>query len=163
MEEGIKLVAELMRISARSAPKTRGEDYLDIVSCSQAKIKVIGRAMIDFGEKQAKEKYIRDGNSLLKSQGLVLLGLKPHPPAGSNCGACGRDCSNFPEGSNCAFRLLDLGIAIGSAVKTASLHNVDNRIMYRIGRIAKELKIMEANVVIGIPLAATGKSIYFDR
>jgi uncharacterized ferredoxin-like protein len=59
--------------------------------------------------------------------------------------------------------LLDLGIAIGSAVKTASLHNVDNRIMYRIGRIAKELKIMEANVVIGIPLAVTGKSIYFDR
>jgi uncharacterized ferredoxin-like protein len=52
---------------------------------------------------------------------------------------------------------------VGSAAKTASLHNVDNRIMYRVGEIAKDTKVMEANFVLGIPLAVTGKSIYFDR
>jgi uncharacterized ferredoxin-like protein len=163
MEEGIRLVAELMCISARSAPKAGGEDYLTIKSCSREEIKSIAKSMIDFGEKRSKDKFIRDGTSLLKSKGLVLIGLKPHPPAGWNCGACGRDCKNFPEGSNCAFRLIDLGIAVGSAAKTASLHNVDNRIMYRVGEIAKDTKVMEANFVLGIPLAVTGKNIYFDR
>ncbi|HEM61508.1 MAG TPA: hypothetical protein ENO24_04395, partial [Chloroflexi bacterium] len=58
---------------------------------------------------------------------------------------------------------LDLGIAIGSAVKTAALLNVDNRVMYRIGPVAREMGLIDADVVIGIPLSATGKSIYFDR
>ncbi len=56
-----------------------------------------------------------------------------------------------------------MGIALGSAVKTASLLNADNRIMYRIGPVAREMGLVEADVVIGIPISATGKSIYFDR
>ncbi len=67
------------------------------------------------------------------------------------------------KGPQCAFRLLDLGIALGSAVKTASLFNVDNRIMYRIGAVARKIGISQDDVVIGIPLSAEGKSIYFDR
>ncbi len=56
-----------------------------------------------------------------------------------------------------------MGIALGSAVKTAGMLNVDNRIMYRAGVVARELGMIDADVVMGIPLAATGKSIYFDR
>jgi uncharacterized ferredoxin-like protein len=56
-----------------------------------------------------------------------------------------------------------MGIALGSAVKTASLLNVDNRIMYRAGAVAREMGLIDADVVMGIPLSATGKSIYFDR
>ncbi|MGE5577770.1 MAG: DUF2148 domain-containing protein, partial [Syntrophothermus sp.] len=59
--------------------------------------------------------------------------------------------------------LIDLGIAAGSAVKTASLLNVDNRVMYRIGVLARKLGLIDADVVLGIPLSATGKSPYFDR
>jgi len=59
--------------------------------------------------------------------------------------------------------LLDLGIAIGSAVKVASDLNVDNRVMFTIGVAALALGLMDADVVIGIPLSATGKNIYFDR
>ena len=67
-------------------------------------------------------------------------------------------------GPNCIFKALDLGIALGSAAKTASIHNVDNRIMYRIGVAAKRMKILpETSVIIGIPVSAKGKSIYFDR
>jgi len=60
-------------------------------------------------------------------------------------------------------RLLDLGIALGSAVKTAQIHNVDNRIMYRAGAAAKRLGMMKSNVIMGIPLSVSGKNIYFDR
>jgi len=42
--------------------------------------------------------------------------------------------------------------------------NVDNRIMYRIGTAAKRLnQLPEATVIMGIPLSAKGKNIYFDR
>ncbi len=61
------------------------------------------------------------------------------------------------------FRLLDMGIALGSAVKTASMLNVDNRIMYRIGTVARAMKMVAWDFVMGIPLSATGKNIFFDR
>jgi uncharacterized ferredoxin-like protein len=56
-----------------------------------------------------------------------------------------------------------MGIALGSAVKTAGILNVDNRIMYRAGVVAREMDLIDADFVMGIPLSATGKSIYFDR
>jgi uncharacterized ferredoxin-like protein len=60
--------------------------------------------------------------------------------------------------------MLDLGIALSSAVKTAGDLNVDNRIMYRAGTAAKRLGYLsKSNVVMGIPISASGKSIYFDR
>jgi len=61
------------------------------------------------------------------------------------------------------FTTIDLGVALGSAAKVASDHNVDNRLMYTIGIAAKKLNWMDADVIIAIPLSATGKSIYFDR
>jgi uncharacterized ferredoxin-like protein len=67
------------------------------------------------------------------------------------------------SGPHCAFRLLDLGIALGSAVKTASILNVDNRIMYRIGTVARDIGIVDWDYIMGIPMSATGKNIYFDR
>jgi uncharacterized ferredoxin-like protein len=49
-------------------------------------------------------------------------------------------------------------------VKTASLLNVDNRIMYRIGTAARRLNLLpEATVIMGLPISAKGKNIYFDR
>jgi uncharacterized ferredoxin-like protein len=35
--------------------------------------------------------------------------------------------------------------------------------MYSIGVAAKELKLLNADVVYGIPLSARSKNIYFDR
>jgi len=58
---------------------------------------------------------------------------------------------------------MDLGIALGSAVKMASELNVDNRIMYTVGAAAKDLQIMDADGMVGIPLSMTGKNIFFDR
>jgi uncharacterized ferredoxin-like protein len=56
-----------------------------------------------------------------------------------------------------------MGIALGSAVKMAAMMNVDNRIMYRAGVVAREMGLIDADFVMGIPLSATGKSIFFDR
>ncbi|MDZ4132968.1 MAG: DUF2148 domain-containing protein, partial [Dethiobacteria bacterium] len=102
-----------------------------------------------------------------------IISLKDPVNLGLNCGACGYNkCDEQKEnlkkgfefnGPLCAWRLIDLGIALGSAVKTASLFNADNRIMYRIGVVALREKLIEGEIAIGVPLSATGKSIYFDR
>jgi uncharacterized ferredoxin-like protein len=61
-------------------------------------------------------------------------------------------------------KVTDLGIAVGSAVKTASLLNLDNRVMYTAGVAARGLGwLPDCTVGYGIPVSATGKSIYFDR
>jgi len=52
---------------------------------------------------------------------------------------------------------------MGSAVKIASTLNTDNRIMYSAGVAAKALGVIDADVIVGIPLSAEGKNIFFDR
>ena len=93
-----------------------------------------------------------------------------------DCGACGYStCAEMLDaqrqstvtpfmGPNCAVRMTDLGIAVGSAAKTASIHNVDNRVMYSVGVGALALGWLEGcGVAYGIPLRASGKDIFFDR
>jgi uncharacterized ferredoxin-like protein len=67
------------------------------------------------------------------------------------------------RGPLCVFQAIDLGVALGSAAKTAGVLNIDNRIMYTIGAAARKLKLLTSDVIIGFPLSVTGKSPYFDR
>lgn len=171
MEDAVKLVAELMAISARTAPKAVGKDFIDIKVVSGEDLKLLGEKMIFLAKERNAANFERDGNNILNSDAALLIGLKKHPAVGLDCGACGFNCKEFNkqektidfDGPNCVYRVMDLGIAIGSAAKTASLMNVDNRVMYRIGVAAKLMGMMDSQVVMGIPLSATGKSIYFDR
>ena len=61
--------------------------------------------------------------------------------------------------------MADIGIAVGSAVKTAQIHNVDNRIMYSAGSTAISLGLLgkDCTAAFAIPLSASGKNIFFDR
>jgi uncharacterized ferredoxin-like protein len=166
----LRTVAELMALSARTAPKGRGGDFIATEILEGDALKTLGQKMIEFGVRASKDLFDRDGNNVLRSEAVLLIGIKDGEALGLNCGACGAEECITPNtydgefsGPQCCLRLLDLGIAIGSAVKTASLLNADNRIMYRIGPVAREMGLIDADVVIGIPLSATSKNIYFDR
>lgn len=164
----LRIVADLMAISARTAPKAVGQDFLAIKVVDGEDLRRLGEAMIAYGERV--KNFDRDGKNVLNSEAVLLIGLKDARVVGLNCAACGSHTCIEPNtvegefrGPQCVMRLLDMGIAIGSAVKTASLLNVDNRVMYRVGVVAREIGLIDADVVMGIPLSATGKSIYFDR
>jgi uncharacterized ferredoxin-like protein len=166
----LKTVAELMAISARTAPKSAGKDFVVTEIVVGDDVQALAEKMVEFGEWTGKKNFDRDGANVRDSDAVLLIGLKDAKTVGLNCGACGFDKCLKPNthegefrGPQCAYRLLDMGIAIGSAVKTASLLNVDNRIMYRAGVVAREMGLIDADYVMGIPLSATGKSIYFDR
>jgi uncharacterized ferredoxin-like protein len=168
--DAIKTVADLMAMAACTAPKTKGENFVVIELLDHEKKNRLGQEMINYGEKHENPHFKRDGRNVLDSEIVVLIGLKDADVADLNCGACGEatciEINTFDgqfKGPQCAFRLLDMGIAIGSAVKIAGMMNVDNRIMYRAGFIARESDLTDLDFVVGIPLSATGKSIYFDR
>jgi len=170
MSNELRVVAELMCIAARTAPKAAGQDFVVTEIVEGETCRELGEAMVRFGERTGKHNFDRDGNNVKNSPMVVLIGLKDAKAVGLNCGACGADKCIQPntfnaefQGPQCAFRLLDMGIAIGSAVKTAGMLNVDNRIMYRAGVVAREMGLIDADYVMGIPLSVTGKSIYFDR
>lgn len=166
----VRTVAELMEISARTAPKAAGRDFVMVKIVEGEDLRRLGQAMIAFGERTGKPNFDRDGQNVLDSEAVILIGIKDADTLGLNCAACGsKKCikTNTVDGEyrgpNCAMRILDMGIAIGSAVKTAAMLNVDNRVMYRAGVVAREIGLIDADFVMGIPLSATGKSIYFDR
>ncbi|KXG78613.1 hypothetical protein AN618_03690 [Fervidicola ferrireducens] len=172
MKDAVLMAAQLMAISARTAPKAGGKDNIKIRIVEGEELKKIASEMYAYGEKAGKINFDRDGKNVEESDAVMLISISDAKPMGLNCGACGYPaCSELPEpkegpefkGPLCAWKLIDLGIAVGSAVKTASILNVDNRIMYRIGVAARTLGLIEGEVVIGIPLSASGKNIYFDR
>jgi uncharacterized ferredoxin-like protein len=171
--EGIDVVAKLMEISAITAPKSKGENFVTTKILHGEVLKQISDAMVEFGEKTQKKDFDRDAKNVAGSDAVLLVGIMNASVLGLNCGACGfSDCNSLTRqektslefsGPICAFRLLDMGIALGSAVKTAGMLNVDNRIMYRVGVVAREMKLVDWDFVMGIPLSVTGKNIFFDR
>lgn len=172
MKDTVRFVGELMALSARTAPKAVGQDFIEVKVLSESERIALGNDMLQVAKERGIQGFERDGQNVLDSDSVVLIGLLPHKGAGLNCGACGYpSCSEFNQsavsgdfkGPNCFLRALDLGIALGSAVSTASDHKVDNRVMYRAGVSALRLGLSEANVVHGVPLSATGKNIFFDR
>jgi len=170
MSSELRVVAGLMCLAARTAPKSKGEDFVVTAILEAEACQKLGEAMVRYGQKTGKHNFDRDGNNVKDSPIVVLVGIKDAKAAGLNCGACGAEkciaINTFEgefSGPQCAFRVLDMGIALGSAVKTAGLLNADNRIMYRAGAVAREIGLIDADYVMAIPLSATGKSIYFDR
>ncbi|MBI0582924.1 MAG: hypothetical protein ISF22_01715 [Methanomassiliicoccus sp.] len=172
IKDTVRFVGDLMEMAARTAPKAVGQDFIEARVLEDEERVALGNEMISFAGTSGSPNWVRDGQNVLDSQAVVLIGLLPHKGAGLDCGACGfPGCAEFNErstdgefkGPNCAIRLLDLGIALGSAAKVAADHNVDNRIMYRIGASARRLGLTGSNICHGIPLSATGKNIFFDR
>ncbi len=171
--KGIEHVAEMMALAATTAPKSKGEDFVRTRVLVGDEVTRLAAAMADYGERTGKKNFDRDARGVAQAGAVLLVGLARATPLGLNCAACGQaDCKTLlaqptvtgeVPGPTGAFRQVDLGIALGSAVKTASLFNVDNRIMYRIGPLARELGLVDWEFVLGVPLSATGKNVFFDR
>ncbi len=170
-EKALEIAAQLMALSAATAPKSRGENFVFTKIIEGPRVAEIADSMERFGQKTKKANFDRDAQSVRNSAVILLVGINGATPISQDCGACGYEkCTLLkkkegPEfaGPHCAFRLLDMGIALGSAVKTASILNVDNRIMYRIGAVARNMGIVDWDFVMGIPLSGTGKNVHFDR
>lgn len=172
-------VAELMALAARTAPKGKGIDTIEVRVLVKRDLKALAERLEKLGTEKNIGFFIRDAKNIAEADACVIIGSKGDTVAGINCGGCGyptcagletarkkKQLSFTPyTGPNCVIRMTDLGIAVGSAVKTAQIHNVDNRIMYSGGAAARDLGLVpkSCTVVYAIPLSASGKNIFFDR
>ncbi|MEE8638238.1 MAG: DUF2148 domain-containing protein [Candidatus Margulisiibacteriota bacterium] len=166
-EKMVEQIAEEMCLAARTAPKARGLDLLEIAVVKGDTIKKLSDKMLKVGEKENNRTFLRDGDNILKAAVIVLIGSKTQYLGLKLCGFCGYPGCAEAEKANavCAFNTGDLGIAVGSAVSVAMDHRIDNRIMYSVGKAALDLGLLGKGVVVayGIPLSATGKNPFFDR
>jgi len=140
-KDAVLIVAKFMLTAARTAPKTGGLDSIVTAILNGEEKEKLSETMEKVGKERELDWIIRDSKNVKDADAVVLIGV-----------------TNAET-----FRLIDLGIALGSAVKTASEMNVDNRIMLSVGMAAQELGILNAEVVLGIPMSIKGKNIFFDR
>jgi len=165
-ESAVFLVANLMCAAARTAPKARGMDDIETRIIREEKERLADK-MEEIGREFNVPFFIRDADNVRRSVLVVLIGTRITPHNLSPCGFCGfSNCEEMKaKGGVCAFSINDLGIAVGSAVSIASLHHIDNRIMFSAGYAALKLGLLppDVKVAFGIPLSCTGKNIFFDR
>lgn len=161
-------IAKEMLLAARTAPKGRGIDNLEIALVESPTIELISQKMKEIGQKHNNATFLRDSENILQSTAMLIIGTKIKTQGVKLCGHCGfKNCEEKEKHPKipCTFNTGDLGIAIGSAVSVAMDHRVDNRIMYSVGHAVVELGLLgkEVKIAYGIPLSATSKNPFFDR
>ncbi len=168
-QDTIYEVAKKMMIAARTAPKGRGIDNL-IITCIEGDTisSIAERMKMKVKEEGWPQMFVRDADNILKAAYVILIGTKISPLRLKICGMCGYvNCDEKDKHPDhpCAFNTGDLGIAIGSAVSIAMDNRVDNRIMYSVGRVAKEIGLLgkDVKIIYAIPLSVSSKNPFFDR
>ena len=163
----IMRTADRMAAAARTAPKASGTDHLYCAIIDGEEKAKLAEAMRQYGTKWGYEFIRRDGDNLDFARCVVILGMIGQPLGLRDCGYCGHEscAACVKAGSRCAHNVIDLGIAIGSAVSVAADDRIDNRVLYSAGRVAAEIGMVPENVevAVGIPLSVTSKNAFFDR
>ncbi len=166
-QKAILNIASMMMAAAKTAPKARGVNAMVSMVIDGDDKDAIANKMREMGKEFNFPSFIRDANNLDSASCVVLLGAVNKPQGLNPCSFCGfANCAEAKKaGALCSFSVGDLGIAVGSAVSIASLHHVDNRIMYTIGKAVLSLGLFDEDVkiVYGIPLSVSAKSPFHDR
>jgi uncharacterized ferredoxin-like protein len=185
--EAVMQAARSMAGAAITAPKSGGQLFLQggklfmetvIVADPETRARLAGwlRAR---GKERREAIWFRDADVAEAVDAVLFVGIRGWYPPNYDCGACGyATCAEFLNatkdlreaskdlefaGPQCNLRDIDLGIAVGSAAKTAALLSVDCRCQTRVAVAARKLGIIEADVAVALSLSLTHKSIGFDR
>ncbi|MFI3330180.1 MAG: DUF2148 domain-containing protein [Rikenellaceae bacterium] len=166
-KDSLLSVAKDMMIAARTAPKGKGVDNLEIVTLTGDDLQKLSSEMRRLSEINGFKFYLRDANNVDVADAVVVIGTR-YGVFGLDCGFCGfPTCSakaEAGEGVPCAFNTTDLGIAVGSAASVAMDHRVDTRIMYSAGDAAMHLGFVgDTRAAFAILMSSTGKNPFFDR
>ena len=143
--EHVLHVARQMMTAARTAPKGKGVDIIEIAMVTDGDINILSEMMVKMVAEHGMKFFLRDAENILNAECVLLIGT--HEQAqGLNCGHCGyATCVSRKEGVPCALNSVDVGIAIGSACATAA----DNRFDYGItGGAGVELRTKAGNFLV---------------
>ena len=156
--------AKQIMTAARTAPKGKGMDILEIITVEGEDLKTLSDKTCDLGEQMNLKFMFRDAGNVLSAEAVVLIGTQSGLH-GLNCSHCGfSSCENKPETVPCTLNSVDVGIALGSACATASDLRLDTRVMFSVGLAAQKLGwLKDCKTVFAILVSASSKNPFFDR
>ena len=162
--ESVLQAVRQMMIAARTAPKGKGIDIIELAMVTDDDINRLSEEMIKVSEETGMKFFLRDADNILQAEAVMLLGTRQQVQ-GLNCGHCGfPTCEGKPLAVPCAINSVDLGIAIGSACATAADWRLDTRVMFSAGLAAQRLGFLkDCKCVMAIPVSAASKNPFFDR
>jgi uncharacterized ferredoxin-like protein len=183
----VRQVGQLMAAAAMTAPKSGGQllaagspAFLETVLVEDPDtLTRLAEWMRARGAERREAIWFRDADAAQALDGVLFIGLvNPYPP-NYDCGACAyATCAEFLHatkqqradaaeleftGPTCTLRGVDLGVAVGSAARTAALHCLDARCQTRIAVAARKLGLIQADLAVALSLSLTHKAITFDR
>src|SRR5437763_15623358 len=131
------------------------------------------------GKERREAIWFRDADVAEAIDAVLFVGMADWYPPNYDCGACGyATCAEFLHATNklrrdsaelefvgpqCNLRDIDLGIAVGSAAKTAAIHSIDARCQTRIAVAARKLGLIKSDIAVALSLSLTHKAVGFDR
>ncbi len=163
--EHVLTAVRQMMTAARTAPKGKGIDIIEMAMVTGEDIHQLSEEMLKVAAETGLKFFLRDADNILSAEVVVILGTGQQVQ-GLNCAHCGFDtCVEKPATVPCTINSVDLGIAIGSACATASDLRLDTRVMFSAGLAAQRLGWLgeEIKCVMAIPVSASSKNPFFDR
>ena len=153
-----------MMTAARTAPKGKGIDIIEVAMVTDEDIKRLSEELVIMSGETGLKFFLRDADNILQAEAIMIAGTRQQVQ-GLNCAHCGfPTCVEKPEAVPCAINSVDLGIAVGSACATASDLRLDTRGMCSAGMAAQRLGMLgDCKCVMAIPVSASSKNPFFDR
>ena len=164
--EAVRMLAEAVMVAARTAPKAKGRDLVEIAMLTDEDIERLSNMMLEVSAETGLKFLLRDAANILQAQALLLIGTRnPDEVCALNCGYCGSaTCAEKPSEVPCVMNAIDVGIAIGAACSKIADLRLDSRVLFSAGWVAKRMGVLEgADLVFAIPLSSSSKSPFFDR
>jgi len=181
-------VAKMCAVSAMTAPKSGGQLFLKgskpFIETTIVQDKETLHRLAEWlrarGTKLKNPIFFRDADTTEKVDLILFIGLEKWYPPMYDCGACGYGtCNEFLRaapahhtedsedweflGPIFQLRCIDLGIAVGSAAKLASMNNVDTRCQTRVAAAARHLGVIHSDLAVALSMSVSHKSIFFDK
>lgn len=185
--DAVLQVAKLMAASAITAPKSGGQlflagkhNFIETVIVESADTRhELAEWLRARGKERREAIWFRDADVAEAVDAVLFVGMVDWYPPNYDCGACGyATCAEFLHatkalrddsaelefvGPTCNLRDIDLGIAVGSAAKTAAIHSIDCRCQTRVATAARKCGVIQADIAVALSLSLTHKAIGFDR
>lgn len=183
----VRQVAKLMAAAAITAPKSGGQLFLagkhlfieTVIVDDRDTLARLAAWMRARGNERREAIWFRDAEAAEALDAVLFVGLADWYPPVYDCGACGyATCAEFLHatktlransdelefsGPTCNLRDIDLGIAVGSAARTAAIHAIDCRCQTRVAAAARKLGLITAEIAVALSLSVTHKAVGFDR
>ena len=164
-KELVMQAARQMMVAARTAPKGKGIDIIEMALVTDGDKRRLSDEMLKIADERDLKFFIRDSENILQADVVMIIGTRQQSQ-GLNCAHCGFEtCASKPAETPCAINSVDLGIAIGSACAKAADLRVDTRVMFSAGFAAQQLGMLggDSTCVLAVPISATSKNPFFDR